>query len=536
MTDLARGFVPNTAGAAIPAALMAYQQRWIADQASLKVMEKGRRTGITWAEAADDVLIAATAKAAGGQNVYYLGTDKEMTEEYIQACAMWAKAFNHAASEISEGLWDEDEDDKQIKTFTIRFPASGFRIVALASRPRKLRGRQGVLVGDEAAFVDDLPELLKAAVAFLIWGGKVRLISTHNGAGNAFAELIAEIRGGKRRGSVHRVTFLDAVNEGLFRRVCMRLGREWTQAGEDAFIAEVYETYGADAEEELDCVPKNSSGAYLSRVVIEQCMDDATPVLTLTRSREFAELPEYLRRADVQDWLEREMQPHLDRLTLQGGLIRGSIFGHDFGRYVDLSVLAPQIELQASLKRRMPFAIEMSGVPFDQQRQVLFYVVDRLPRFRAGALDATGNGAYLAEAAMQRYGSSRIAQVTISDGFYAEQFPKLKADMEDGTITGLPRNGGWLDDLRAVEVIKGVPKIPAKRVNSREGGKRHGDAAVALVLANSIARVEAVPIEYQATGATDMAGATGVYTGQRVAVSDAGFGGVAGTNNFGGYL
>ena len=156
MTDQARTLVPNTASTDVPSVLLPYQQRWISDPSPLKVCEKGRRTGLTWAEAADDVLIAASSKAAGGQNVYYLGTDKEMTEEFIGACAMWAKAFNHAASAMEEGLWDEDEEDKHIKTFTIRFPASGHKITALASRPRKLRGRQGVLVGDESAFVDDL--------------------------------------------------------------------------------------------------------------------------------------------------------------------------------------------------------------------------------------------------------------------------------------------------------------------------------------------------------------------------------------------
>ncbi|WP_282265947.1 hypothetical protein [Stenotrophomonas sp. PS02298] len=535
MSDAARQLVPNTAKRDVPATLMPYQQRWIADQSNLKVMEKGRRTGITWAEAADNVLIAASDKSAGGQNVYYLGTDKEMTEEYIQACAMWARAFNHAASSIAEGLWDEDEDDKHIKTYTIRFPNSGFKIIALASRPRKLRGRQGVLVGDEAAFVDDLPELLKAAVAFLIWGGKVRLISTHNGVDNPFNEVIQEIRSGKRRGSVHRVTFALAVEEGLFERVCMRLAKAWSEPAQVEFIDEVYGTYGSASEEELDCVPRNSAGAYLSRAVIEQRMDETTPVLKVARDDAFAELPEHIRRADVQSWLDEEVLPVLQALATQGAKVRGSIFGLDFGRYVDLSVLVPQVEYTASLKRRVPFAIEMSNIPFDQQRQVLFFVVDRLPRFRAGALDATGNGSYLAEVAMQRYGSNRIDQVDITEKFYSEQFPPLKADLEDGSLEGLPRNGEWLDDLRAVEVVKGVPKIPNKRVTSKSGGKRHGDAAVALVLGNSIARVEVVPMEFQSAGASTAAGVAGAFTGSRVGFTDTGFGTVAGGNDFGGF-
>ena len=77
--------IPNTALAPIPAVLMAYQQRWVADTAPLKVMEKSRRTGITWGEAADNVLTAAASRTAGGQNVYYIAYNQDMTIEYIQA-------------------------------------------------------------------------------------------------------------------------------------------------------------------------------------------------------------------------------------------------------------------------------------------------------------------------------------------------------------------------------------------------------------------------------------------------------------------
>src|SRR5690606_39777876 len=65
------------------------------------------------------VLIAAES---GGQNVYYIGYNQDMAVEYIEACAMWARAFDYAASEIEEGIW-EDDPDKHIKTFTIRFPS-----------------------------------------------------------------------------------------------------------------------------------------------------------------------------------------------------------------------------------------------------------------------------------------------------------------------------------------------------------------------------------------------------------------------------
>ncbi|MFC3716816.1 hypothetical protein ACFONC_11705 [Luteimonas soli] len=533
MTEAARQLVPDTAAADVPAVLLPYQQRWISDPASLKVMEKGRRTGITWAEAADNVLIAASAKSAGGQNVYYLGTDKEMTEEYIGACAMWAKAFNHAAGAMEEGFWDEEDDDKHIKTYTIRFPASGNKIVALASRPRKLRGRQGVLVGDESAFVDDLPELIKAAVAFLIWGGKVRLISTHDGADNAFNEVIQEIRGGKRNGSVHKVTFLDAVKEGLYRRICLRLGRQWSQHAEDAFVTEIYGTYGDAAEEELDCVPRNSGGAYLSRALIESRMDAATPVLSLSLPEGFEMEPESVRVGQVNEWLDAQVLPHLQRLQVCSGEFRGIVYGWDFARHVDLSIMTPLVE-DHHLLRRVPFVLELRKVPFEQQKQVLFYVADRLPRLRAGAHDSTGNGMYLGEVAAQRYGS-RIAQVMINDGFYGENFPKLKADLQDGTVSGLPKTGDWMDDLRAVQNVKGTPKVPDKRTTSKAGGKRHGDGAISLVLANSVARADFVPIEFLSSGTNAGQRVADDFIGGRAIATDTGFGTIGGRNDFAGF-
>ncbi|CFY84808.1 Mu-like prophage FluMu protein gp28 [Salmonella enterica subsp. enterica serovar Typhi] len=103
--------LPDTSALDAPPVLLPYQQRWVADTSPLKVIEKSRRTGITWAEASDNVLTAASSAPAGGMNVYYIAYNQDMTVEYIQACAMWARAFNYAASEIEEGFWEEDDDD-----------------------------------------------------------------------------------------------------------------------------------------------------------------------------------------------------------------------------------------------------------------------------------------------------------------------------------------------------------------------------------------------------------------------------------------
>lgn len=482
-----------------PAALLAYQQRWVADQSPFKLMEKSRRTGVTWAEASDDVLIAAAEKPAGGQNVYYIGTDQEMTEEYIQACASWARVYNRAAGEIEAGFWDDadDEADKHIKTFSIRFPDSGFKILALASRPRKLRGRQGVLVADEAAFQDDLAELIKAAMAFLIWGGKVRIISTHDGEDNPFAELINEVRVGKRAGTVHRIAFRDAVADGLYRRVCLRKGIAWDAAEESAWVEGVYTYYGSDADEELDVIPASGSGVFLASALIVQRMVDSTPLVRGHWDNGFMLLPEKGRQIAVEDWCAENLLPHLKMLNPD----RPHGFGLDFGRLRDLTVL-PVLEEGKDLRQRVKLWIELANCPYRQQEQILKFVVDRLPRFRRGAMDATGNGLALAEYAQTQWGGTRIEAVKLSDGFYLEHMPHFQAGFQDGTLLDIPRDDEIRDDLRAIKKIRGVPKLGSARTQAGGDKKqqRHGDGAIALFLADYAMRQDAVDIHFQSSG------------------------------------
>lgn len=476
--------------------LLPYQQAWVADASPLKVIEKSRRTGITWAEAADNVLTAASDRSAGGQNVYYIAYNQDMTIEYIQACTMWAKAFNRAASEMEAGFWDGDKEDRHIRTFTLRFPASGFRIVALTSRPSNLRGRQGIIVIDEAAFHDQLDELLKAALAMLIWGGKVRIISTHNGIANPFAELIESIRAGKRSGNVHRITFREAIAQGLYRRVCLRAGREWTQAGQGAWTTEVYQFYGEGASEELDCIPSQSGGAYLPLVLIDARMaavDTPVPVIRQRWTTEFGLLPEHIRAEELAAWIEEELAEPLAALDKN---LRHTL-GVDFARVGDLSVfcILAQSKTLVSMVR---LVIEAGNLPFAQQRQLLKAICDRLPRFYAGALDATGNGADLAEHAADLYGHTRISQVKLNDNWYLANMPAFRAALEDATLGNLPRDEQCRDDLRALQRINGVPKLPKAKTQTAGGNKaqRHGDFAISLVLAHTAMRMEAAPIEY----------------------------------------
>lgn len=478
-----------------PMAFLPYQARWAADTSPVKVCEKSRRIGLSWGEAGDTALLCSRTN---GMDAWYIGYTKDMAEEFIRDCADFARMYDIAASDIEEHeeVFIEGDEKKSILTFTIRF-ASGYRVTALSSSPRNLRGKQGRVIIDEAAFHSNLAELLKAALALLIWGGEVHIISTHDGADNPFNELVEDIRAGKVPYSLHRITFMDAIEAGLYERVCLRTGKPATAENKAAWIAGIYAQYRSNADEELDCIPKRGGGAWLPRTLIEARMGPGSVIRWKPPAADFAQWPAQLRTAEMNDWMARELREPLR--ALQPTLASG--FGMDFGRLGDLSVFAP-FQIEQSLRRKFPFLVELAQCPFDQQREFVFHSADRLPRFSKAALDARGNGHYLAEVTAQRYGWSRIDQVMLSEAWYREHTAPFKAAFEDDTIWA-PADADVVDDLRAFEVIRGVPRLPDVRTSGASGTSRHGDAGIALLLGHYASRHLAAPIEFMAAGRRD---------------------------------
>ncbi|HHF5251821.1 TPA: terminase family protein [Haemophilus influenzae] len=455
--------------------LLGYQKRWIADDSPLKIAEKSRRTGLTWAEAADDVLIAGRAKSDGGSDVFYIGSNKEMAREFIDACSMWAGVFNQAAGEISEEVLEDE--DKDILTYVIYF-ASGFKIKALSSNPKNLRGMQGVVCIDEAAFHEKLAEVLKAALALTMWGAKVRLISTHNGVDNLFNQLIQDSRAGRKSYSIHTITLDDACAEGLYRRICQVSKQEWSQEKEAAWKAGLLRETATedDALEEYYCVPKKSSGGYIPRPLVDRAADPTKVVLKFECDDKFITYSEEERQVLTLEWLLKDVLPHLEALNPD---LRHS-FGVDFARSGDLSVFAV-CACQPSTAREIELTLEIRNCPYDQQKQIMLFVLPKLPRFIGSSFDATGNGGYLAESALLRYGASMVETVQLNDKWYREWMPKYKALYESELIK-IPRNEEIILDQGHIVVINGVPKIDKARSNGKSG-KRHGDSAVAYCMA-----------------------------------------------------
>jgi phage FluMu gp28-like protein len=455
--------------------LLPYQQRWLQDRARVKVCEKSRRIGATWATAAHAVLEASNGK----QDVWYVSYSEESGKEFVLDCQKWAKRLNLAAQAMGEIIVPvDDEGDLQgARAFQIVFP-SGKRITSLTSSPRSLRGKQGLVIIDEAAFHDRLAEVLKAAFALLMWGGSVWIMSTHNGVDNPFNLLCDEIRDGKRNYSLHRITIDDALSEGLYQRICLVLGETWTEEKERAWLLQLADEYGDGVREELYCEPARGGQSYLGRPLIESCMVDA-PVVRLTRDdRWLLDHDQETRTREVLDWCEAVLGPLLRRLPAD----LPHAMGWDFGRYSDRSVLAP-FTLAQNLVRRCPFLVELENVPHHDQWTIMEYVGERLPSLFAAHLDAGGNGNWISEQALSRWGEDVVRQVDITQRWYAETMPAFREAHERGLIT-YPRDLDVRQDLSLIRRIDGIPKLPKERTESvgGKGHKRHGDAAIALAL------------------------------------------------------
>lgn len=488
------------------APLLGYQ-RAIAiacEQYDVVFVEKSRRTGATWGAAADAVLRSAAPRSGGGMDTLYMGTSHDMAKEFIDAAANWAQLLEHVCSGIGETLFD-DGSDNGIKALKIDF-ASGFSIVALSSKPRSLRGRQGFAILDEAAFVDNLPELLKAAMAFLMWGGKVLVISTHNGADNAFNQVINDIRADRARYGLVRFDLDDALRDGLFERMCLINAHkhgEWSPEKEADWREKLIADYRDAADEELYCIPSQGSGAWLTTALIEARMEKPPAgrerVLRLSLPPAFVFRPEPFRNDEIRAWIDDVLLPVMEE-TIDPALM--SAFGHDVARHRDASVMVP-IQIGRTLRRIVPFVVELHRVPFVHQEQIRDAMLSRLPRLIGGCTDATGLGAQMAESAMLKFGTSFV-EVKLSTEWYRTEMPPLKDAFEQDNIT-LPADADHVGDLRLVKIVRGVAQVPNLRTTSATGEKRHGDYAIGLALAYAATRmtVETYGYESARPGAED---------------------------------
>ncbi len=548
--DIPDDFDPTREGV-----LMAHQTAWIRTQQGLDiaVCEKGRRTGITFAQALDDTITAATAKDAGGDNIWYMADTREKGLEYIGYVGKFARVVARGTATAIEQhiFYDQtpEGDSREIQAFRVRF-ASGHRVTALSSRPENIHGLQGRVNIDEAALHKNVRSVLESATALLIWGGRIRVWSTHRGKANAFNELLMDVRAGRYGGKAAaiRITFDDAVENGLYERVCAMQRRPVTAEGKRDWYAAIRSAYGprqAAMREELDAIPRDGSGTAIPTVWIERAMPEVRPLLRLHHGDDFPRLSEEHRKSVTQAWVERELGPLVRALVaaIPAGTGRVAV-GMDYARHRHFSAIIPAI-VGGDLRRTVPFVLELNNVPTRQQEQVLWYLLDALRDSRRPwtfAGDASGPGQTLMEYTADRYGAALphpdrpddyiggpVHQVVLSRAWYGAHMPRYIALFEDGFIT-LPRDANIEEDHRAVEFVDGIPMLPKlERADLKEPELvRHGDTAIAGALMEFAA---AHPVWAPDLNAIEHAGLTipaglGLMPGGVVPLTRAGWGGV----------
>lgn len=466
--------------------LMKHQREWLEDNSALKIAEKCRRSGFTFAEALDDAITASTARSEGGSNVFYIGDTHDKGREFIGYCAHFLRVVSKELARVDEFLFEDRKRDgstKHISAFRITC-ASGNRIVALSSRPENIRGLQGIVVIDEAAFHKDVGEVIDSALALLIWGGRIRIISTHNSRLNPFHELVARTRAGKTEYSLHSIDFEGVIKNGLYERVKQMKPDippvdEWLEMIRGGY------TDQARMREELDTIPRDAEGAALSRVAVEACIGKRAQVLRLTKPDDFELAPQGARRREIRDWLEATLRPSLARLDIN----RRVVIGADMARRGHAATIWVS-EISPTLVRDCMLVVEMRKLPFDQMRQVLWFVFEHAGRRWRAAIDASGLGMETAEASWQKYGRQRVEAVSFSPAWYKEHGGAIVPHIGDRTMT-VPRDDDVISDLCALAYVRGVVKIPdGHETLGADGGKRHADAAIAAMLAEYASRVE----------------------------------------------
>ncbi|MDG3442434.1 hypothetical protein [Nitrospirillum amazonense] len=479
--------------AQIPEVLLGYQSRWIADLTPVRIGEKCRRVGWTWGGLACEGVLEAGAQK--GMDQFYMGYNKEMAAEYIGDCAFFARAFENALNttaftpspiSVSRQVVLIDNERRDIVRYSIRL-ASGYKIESLSSNPHNWRGRQGHARIDEAAFHERLGEVVKGAMAFLMWGGRVSIVSTHNKEDSEFNGYCKLAAAKKLPWSHHKTTFDDALRDGFYKRVCLINGWTWSKEKEEQYRADTYAGYPdqSHAQEELDCIPTKGGGAYFTRAHFEACWDATVPVRQLAKPPTF--FLDENRIAIIEAWIKDQIQPVIDNIP-DGGRVT---LGMDFGRDGDLSVIWILREIGPG-KWRTVVVIELRTMPFDCQRAIVYWLYDNLPLFWHGMFDARGNGQQLAEEAQQKYGLNKVTCVKATPEFYAQAFPPYRAAYEDKSII-VPMSEDILADHRRVVLNKGRPTMDDGRDKGSDGMPRHGDSAVAGLLAHEAGREKVTP-------------------------------------------
>jgi phage FluMu gp28-like protein len=383
-----------------------YQCDWVFDRSPLKIMEKSRQIGITYADAYDSVIKASTRM--GGLDVWVSSRDEVQAKLYLEDCKHWANFLHLTAIDLGVVILDPKT---HASAYVLQF-ANHRRIYCLSSNPNALAGKRGHVKLDEFALQQDQRLLYRVAKPVTTWGGTLSIISTHRGVGSVFNEIIREIKesGNPMGWSLHTVPIQKAIDQGIVERINQKTGRNESRS----YFAKRTEAECLDPEQwaqEYCCQPADESSAFLGYDLIQPCEADCM--------KDF-------------DYL----------LACQNRLL----LGVDIGRVKDLTVMDVGEQIGDVTWDR--FRLELHNTPFAQQRAELYRFLE-LPKLVRACVDSHGLGNQLAEEARQKFGW-KVEPIHPTAPLKEQMAYNLRAAFEDRRLR-IDRDPKLREDLRGIK-------------------------------------------------------------------------------------
>jgi phage FluMu gp28-like protein len=421
--------------------LLPYQSRWVKDKSRLKIAEKSRQIGWTWATAYE--LVAKKSLKGATLDGWISSRDDIQARLFLEDTKAFATILDAGARDLGESVIDTTGNT----AYTLQL-ANGLRLHSMSSNPDAQAGKRGDRVLDEFALHPDPRKLYGIAYPGITWGGSLEIFSTHRGSANFFNKLIREIKdeGNPKGFSLHTITLQDALDQGLLAKLQAKLPKDDARQEMDEAAYFDFIRAGCPDEEmfaqEYMCIASDDSAAFMPYDLITAC--------------EYA-------RADEPAIIERTA------IDLYVGV--------DVGRDHDLTVIwvfARVGGVYFTVK-----VITMQGKPFDTQEKELYAVLDDV-RVRRCCIDATGIGRQFAERAQQRYGKGRVEAVQFTGPVKEELAYPVRAAFEDRSVR-IPGDKTIESDLRAIK--KETTASGNIRFTADRGKNGHADRFWALALA-----------------------------------------------------
>jgi phage FluMu gp28-like protein len=428
-----------------PQYFLPYQRAWVQDPARLKLCQKSRQIGLSFADSYDSVCKAAVSR--GSRDVWVMSRDEAQAKQYIRYCKRWAHVLHYAAAEHGQRVLTM-HNGKEVTVQALTFN-SRHTIFALSSNPDAIVGKTGHVKLDEFALHKDQRTLYAVAKPVIQWGGSLAVISTHRGIGTVFNEIVTDIRErGNRMGwSLHTIPIQTAVEQGLVEKINVAqagpararapLSEAEIPARRQAWLAQ-QRAECIDEEQWLQeycCVPADEAVAFISYELINACTEPGLRLRTLE------ELLDSRRAAAKNPWY----------------------LGVDVARKKDLCVLDLGEKIGDVVWDRL--RIELLDRPFSEIEEELYRLL-RLPELKRACVDGTGLGAQLAERAQEEF-DWKIEPLTFTAAIKEELALGLKIDLEK-------RHLRLVDDEQLRADLRGIRKQTTLSGNSRYAGESAG--------------------------------------------------------------